>query len=121
MAGIATEVCLAQSVLSALKDGFEVYFVSDCSSGVTQKTHDDAKARMTQAGARPINWLAVISEWAPEVASPERAAIVDVLSQRAGTSSLWIDYVFAQIKLTVWLKPLRRRGEHNKIQRRPSS
>lgn len=98
MAGIATEVCLAQSVLSALKDGFEVYFVSDCSSGVTQEAHDDAKARMTQAGARPINWLAVISEWAPEVASPERAAIVDVLSQRAGTSSLWIDYVFAQIK-----------------------
>jgi nicotinamidase-related amidase len=29
MAGVATEVCVAQSVLSALKDGFEVYFVSD--------------------------------------------------------------------------------------------
>src|ERR1700752_4651863 len=98
MAGISTEVCLAQSVLAALKDGYEVYFVSDCSSGVTQEAHDDAKARMTQAGARPINWLAVISEWAPEVSSPERAAIVDVLSQRAGTSSLWTDYVFAQIK-----------------------
>ena len=34
MAGIATEVCLAQSVLAALKEGFEVYFVSDCSAGV---------------------------------------------------------------------------------------
>ena len=29
MAGISTDVCLAQSVLSALKDGFEVYFVSE--------------------------------------------------------------------------------------------
>jgi nicotinamidase-related amidase len=98
MAGIATEVCLAQSVLSALKDGYEVYFVSDCSAGVTQEAHEDAKVRMTAAGAKPINWLAVISEWTPEVMSPERAAIVNVLSQRAGASSLWIDYVFAQVK-----------------------
>jgi nicotinamidase-related amidase len=29
MAGIVTGVCLAQSALAALKDGFEVYFVSD--------------------------------------------------------------------------------------------
>src|ERR1700730_9611547 len=43
MAGIATEVCLAQSALAALKDGFDVYFVSDCSAGVTQEAHDDAK------------------------------------------------------------------------------
>lgn len=98
MAGIATEVCLAQSVLAALDDGFEVYFVSDCSTGVTQEAHDDAKVRMTAEGARPINWLAVISEWTPEVTSPERAAIVDALSQRGGASSLWIDYVFAKVK-----------------------
>jgi hypothetical protein len=26
------------------------------------------------------------------------AAIVDALSQRGGASSLWIDYVFAQVK-----------------------
>jgi len=38
MAGILTEVCLAQSVLAALKDGFEVYFVSDCSAGATQES-----------------------------------------------------------------------------------
>jgi nicotinamidase-related amidase len=98
MAGIATEVCLAQSVLAALKEGFEVYFVSDCSAGVTQEAHDDAKVRMVMAGAKPINWLAVISEWTPDVTSPERAAIVEVLSKRAGASSLWIDYTFAQIK-----------------------
>ena len=65
---------------------------------MTQEAHDDAKARMTQAGARPINWLAVISEWAPRCRHQREPAIVDVLSQRAGTSSLWIDYVFAQIK-----------------------
>jgi len=31
MAGLVTEVCLAQSVLAARKDGFDVFFVSDCS------------------------------------------------------------------------------------------
>ena len=34
MAGLWTEVCLAQTVLGALKDGFDVYFVSDASGGV---------------------------------------------------------------------------------------
>src|ERR1700719_1210391 len=29
MAGLVTEVCLSQSVLAALKDGFGVHFVSD--------------------------------------------------------------------------------------------
>jgi nicotinamidase-related amidase len=28
---------------SALKDRYTVYFVSDCSSGVTQEAHEDAK------------------------------------------------------------------------------
>jgi nicotinamidase-related amidase len=63
MAGIVTESCLAQSVLGALKDGFDVYFVSDCSGGLTTESHEDAKARMMQAGARPISWAAVITEW----------------------------------------------------------
>ena len=65
MAGLVTEVCLAQSVLAARKDGFDVYFVSDCSGGVTKEAHDDAKVRMTMAGAKPINWLALTGEWAP--------------------------------------------------------
>jgi nicotinamidase-related amidase len=47
MAGLATEVCLAQSALAALRDGFDVYFVSDCSAGVNQEAHEDAKVRMT--------------------------------------------------------------------------
>jgi hypothetical protein len=44
------------------EDGFDVYFVSDCSGGVTREAHDDGKVRMTQTGAKPMNWLAVISD-----------------------------------------------------------
>ena len=101
MAGLVTEVCLVQSVLAARNDGFEVFFVSDCSGGVTREAHDDAKVRMTMAGAKPINWMAVTGEWAPYWASPERAAIADVYSQRSGSAGLASDYAMAQIKAGV--------------------
>jgi nicotinamidase-related amidase len=97
IAGLVTEVCLAQSVLAALKDGFEVYFVSDCSGGVTKEAHDDAKVRMTQAGAKPMSWLAVISEWAPDYTSRERTALANVTSQRGGIAAMMSDYVMAQV------------------------
>jgi nicotinamidase-related amidase len=102
MAGLVTEVCLAQSVLAARKDGYDVYFVSDCSGGVTKEAHDDAKVRMTMAGAKPINWMALTGEWAPYWASPERALVSNIDSQRGGTSSaLVVDWIMAQVKAGV--------------------
>src|SRR5215468_7459986 len=86
MAGILTEVCLAQSVLAALKDGYEVYFVSDCSAGCTKEAHDDAKVRMTMAGAKPMSWLAVQSEWAPDYTTKEKMATAEVNSRHAGAA-----------------------------------
>ena len=98
MAGISTEVCLAQSVLAALKDGYEVYFVSDCSAGCSREAHEDAKVRMTMAGARPMSWLAVQSEWAPDYTTPEKLATAEVLSRYGGASAMWVDYTAAQVK-----------------------
>jgi nicotinamidase-related amidase len=98
MAGLVTEVCLAQSVLAARKDGFDVYFVSDCSGGVTKEAHDDAKARMIMAGAQPLNWMALTGEWAPYWASPERAAISNVSSERGdSTNAMVTDWIMAQV------------------------
>ncbi|MBU3866920.1 isochorismatase family protein [Streptomyces sp. 4503] len=96
MAGLSTDVCLAQAVLGALKDGYEVYFVSDCSAGVTPEAHEDAKTRLTMAGARPINWTALLSEWTPGITSPERIALTDVLTRHGGAAALWTNYVLAQ-------------------------
>jgi len=66
MAGIVTGTCLSQSVLAALKEVFDVYFVSDCSGDVSKEAHHDAKMHMTQAGAKPITWLNLMGEWAPD-------------------------------------------------------
>ena len=95
MAGIVTGTCLSQSVLAARKDGFDVYFVSDCSGGVTKEAHDDAKVRMTMAGAKPINWLAVTGEWSPYFA--ERVPLNNTAAQHGGSSALLLEYVMAQI------------------------
>jgi len=103
MAGLVTEVCLTQSVLAARKDGFEVYFVSDCSGGVTREAHEDAKVRMTMAGAKPINWMAVTGEWSPYWA--ERTALNTVTSQHGGNGALLLEYVMAQIKAGLVKQP----------------
>src|SRR5258708_23924890 len=95
MAGLVTEVCLAQSVLAALKDGFDVYFVSDCSGGITREAHDDAKVRMTQAGARPMSRLSVLGEWTPDYTSAERQALTHVMRQRGGTAAVSAGYRLA--------------------------
>jgi nicotinamidase-related amidase len=98
MAGLVTEVCLSQSVLAALRDGYDVYFVSDCSGGITPEAHEDGKARMVQAGARPMSLWSVLSEWAPDYTSAERQALGDVTIRRGGLVTLLGEYVFAQIE-----------------------
>ena len=105
MAGISTDVCLAQSVLSALKDGFEVYFVSECSGSYTPEVHEDAKARMVQAGAKPMGLWSVLMEWAPDYTSAERQALNGVTRERGGIVSLIADYAYAQIEAGLVKEP----------------
>ena len=105
MAGLVTEVCLCQSVLAALKDGFDVYFVSDCSGGITPEAHEDAKARMVQAGARPMSLWSVLSEWTPDYTSAERQALVGLTRERGGAAAVMADYVFAQVEAGIVKAP----------------
>jgi nicotinamidase-related amidase len=105
IAGLVTEVCLCQSVLAALKDGFDVYFVSDCSGGVTQEAHEDGKARMVQAGARPMSLQSVMAEWAPDYTSAERQALLGVTRERGGIVALEADYAYAQLEAGLVKEP----------------
>src|SRR6266581_3964006 len=63
VAALWTEVCLAMPVIQSLSDGYDVFFVTDASGGVSREAHDMAVLRMVQAGAAPITWIAVMSEW----------------------------------------------------------
>lgn len=62
-AGLLTEACVSFPVLSALKDGFEVFVVADACGGLTAAGHDAAIRRMEAQGAQPTSWLQVLLEF----------------------------------------------------------
>ena len=64
MAALWTEVCLVFPALDLLKDGYEVYAVSDASGGTSHDAHERGMQRMVQAGAVPVTWEAVMAELA---------------------------------------------------------
>lgn len=98
MCGLWTEVCLAQTVLSALKAGYTVYFVSDCSGGVSIEAHENAKQLMIQAGAKPITWQAVMASCCPDNSAPEYARLYDVVVRHGGGVSYAVQYIMANLQ-----------------------
>ena len=99
IAGLWTEVCLTQTAISALADGYRVFFVSDCSGGMSVEAHEDAKLRLVQAGATPINWVAVICEWAPDYTSDQRQRVNPPVMEHGSMAGLAVEYLVAQTEL----------------------
>jgi len=62
-AALWTEICLAYPVIHSLADDYDVFFVTDASGGTTREAHDMGVQRMIQAGATPLTWLGVLTEW----------------------------------------------------------
>lgn len=89
LAALWTEVCLAMPTIQALGEGYDVFIVTDASGGVSAEAHEMAVRRMVQAGAVPITWLAVMSEWQRDWAREETAmAMTSVLADHAGGSGI---------------------------------
>jgi nicotinamidase-related amidase len=97
MAGLWTEVCLAQTTLSAIQAGYRVYFVSDASGGLSVESHNDAKNRMIQAGATPLTWFAVVAELCPDNSSPEYQSLYPIIIERGQGVSIAVQYVMANL------------------------
>jgi nicotinamidase-related amidase len=62
LAGLWTSVCIVGPALSALDQGFEVYFIADACGDVSAEAHERAVERMVQAGARPMTSLQYLLE-----------------------------------------------------------
>ena len=97
MAGLWTEVCLAQTVLSAIKAGYQVYFVADASGGLSPESHERACQRMIQAGAVPMTWFAVAAEWTPDNNAPEYSAMYPITLQHGGGVQWAVEYILANL------------------------
>jgi nicotinamidase-related amidase len=83
-AGLWTEVCLQLPVLSAVADGFEVYFITDASGGGSVESYQMAVQRMIQAGAIPITTWSYISELQHDWSREETAGDVAKLFEEHG-------------------------------------
>lgn len=89
LAALWTEVCLAMPAIQALGEGYDVFVVTDASGGVTAESHDMAVRRMVQAGAVPITWMAVVSEWQRDWAREASAvALSEVVAEHGGASGI---------------------------------
>jgi nicotinamidase-related amidase len=97
MCGLWTEVCLAQTVAAALAAGFEVWFVADCSGGVSAEAHEEGKRRMVQAGAVPMTWMAVMAELCPDSRSTEYQRLYPIVLEHGGGVGIAVQYVMAQL------------------------
>jgi len=92
-AALWTEICLAYPAIHALGEGYDVYVVTDASGGVSVEAHDRAIQRLVQAGAVPVTWMGVLSEWqrdwAREATVGAVAEIVLAHGGSTGTSLAW--------------------------------
>jgi nicotinamidase-related amidase len=62
MAALWTEMCLVFPALDALREGFEVYPVTDAVGGTSPEAHRAGLERIVQAGAQPIGWVSLAGE-----------------------------------------------------------
>lgn len=94
--GLWTSVCIVGPVLSALEQGFEVYFISDICGDVSAEAHERAIARMIQAGARPLTALQYLLELQRDWARGETYGLTTGIAQKyAGGYGIGIVYAKA--------------------------
>jgi len=93
MAALWTEICLAFPVIHALGDGYEVYFITDASGGISAEAHEMGIQRMIQAGAVPLTTTVFGAElqrdWAREATVPGVAEIMLSHGGAVGTNLAW--------------------------------
>lgn len=77
--GLHTEIGLTFATVQALKDGYDVLYVTDAVGGRSQAAHRTGIERLAHAGAVPTTALAVVTElfrdWAAPLAGPARDVI----------------------------------------------
>lgn len=71
VAGIETHVCILQTVLDLISDGFEVYVIADATGSRAESSNTLALRRMDKAGAFIADSEMVIFEWLETADTPE--------------------------------------------------
>ncbi len=79
IAGVATEIIVQHSALSAVKRGFQVQVVVDACAGISSRTEDAAFQRMTQAGVVMTSMVSIVGQLAGNFTDPHSGDATQVL------------------------------------------
>ncbi|BAZ65512.1 MAG: hydrolase [Pelatocladus maniniholoensis HA4357-MV3] len=82
MAGVTTDVCLAFPAISAVGAGYDVYAVIDASGTWNETAQRAAIARMTQAGVKCVNTIAVAAELQKDWTLPSAPGMGKIFAER---------------------------------------
>ncbi|HZG06217.1 MAG TPA: isochorismatase family protein [Streptomyces sp.] len=63
IAGVATDGCVLQTALGALREGYTVHVVVDATAALTTEAHNAAVQRLVQAGVVPVTWFSLAAEF----------------------------------------------------------
>jgi nicotinamidase-related amidase len=97
--GLWTSVCIVGPTLSALSEGYEVYIITDACGDVSKEAHDQAIARMVQAGAKPITSMQYLLELQRDWARGETyKAVTDLAVKYGGAYGIGIQYAREMLK-----------------------
>jgi len=99
VAGLWTEVCNTTFALCAMLEGdYEIYMVSDASGGTSKEAHDQAMARMIQAGVVPVTWQQVLLEWQRDWARKETYdGVMAIVKEHSGAYGMGVDYAYTMV------------------------
>lgn len=81
--GIETHVCVQQTVLDLLAEGFSVYIAADAVGSRFKIDYETALRRMDSAGATLTTTEAALFEWCDEAGTPEFKQISKLVQERA--------------------------------------
>jgi len=81
--GIETHVCVQQTVLDLLAEGFSVYVAADAVGSRFRIDYETALRRMDSAGATLTTTEAALFEWCDEAGTPEFKEISKLVQEKA--------------------------------------
>ncbi|MGO8670596.1 MAG: isochorismatase family protein [Capsulimonadaceae bacterium] len=71
LCGVETHVCVAQTAMDLVADGYQVHVVADAVSSRTIERHKLGMERLRDLGILPIGAEATVFEWLAEAGTPE--------------------------------------------------
>lgn len=81
IAGMESHICIAQTALSAIREGFDVHVVGDGCCSREAASHDSALARLRIAGAVVTTTESVLYELVGEAATDEFRALLRIVKE----------------------------------------